>query len=238
MKKIWKMLLLAATLTVVLSISAFAAEINTGIYDVQSESGVTLTPQKTENKQAVEVEAGSLSGIDGDYYADAERVEVKLSGATEGKFYLIVAMEDDGTGETQYPTENNKPVYINQETASSGSVILNVYPSQMENGETYNVYVSSNDGAAYGSYKKVASFKYHYAEAQAPYTPGDVDNNGIFTSTDALYALQMSVGLGGPWESTQKLAADVTGEGQITSTDALYILQRSVGLITKFPVEG
>lgn len=235
MKKIWKMLLLAATLTVVLSISAFAAEINTGIYDVQSESGVTLTPQ---TKKGNEVEPGSLDGIDGAYYANAERVEVKLSGATEGKFYLIVAMEDDNSSGPQYPTESNKPVYINQETAASGSVILNVYPSQMENGETYNVYVSSNDGsAAYGSYEKVASFKYHYAEAQAPYTPGDVDNNGKFTSTDALYALQMSVGLGS-WDSTQKLAAEVSGDGKITSTDALNILQRSVGLLSKFPVEG
>lgn len=232
MKKIWKMLLLAATLTVVLSIGAFAAEVNTGIYDVQSESGVTLTPQTAAG---IAVEPGSLDGIDGAYYANAERVEVKLSGATEGKFYLIVAMEDDNSSGPQYPTESNKPVYINQETAASGSVILNVYPSQMENGETYNVYVSSNDGsAAYGSYEKVASFKYHYAEAQAPYTLGDVNNDTKIDISDAALVLNHIV-KNTVLTGTAFSAADVAdARGMLDISDAAKILNYIVKNINSF----
>ena len=58
---------------------------------------------------------------------------------------------------------------------------------------------------------------------------GDLDNDGSVTSTDALIALRISVGL---TEETSEYNAfgDMDHDGSVTSTDALLILRKSVGL--------
>ena len=66
---------------------------------------------------------------------------------------------------------------------------------------------------------------------------GDTDGSGDISVTDALLALQGSVGKIGLTDD-QAAAADVDGDGKITVTDALLILQKSVGKIDKFPVEN
>lgn len=65
------------------------------------------------------------------------------------------------------------------------------------------------------------------------YTKGDIDNDTYFTASDALMALQISVGTGN-YTDMQRLAADVDGEPPVTASDALMILQRSVGLSVDF----
>lgn len=62
---------------------------------------------------------------------------------------------------------------------------------------------------------------------------GDIDANGEITATDALLALQASVGKI-EFEGFDFFAANVDGNDKITSNDALLILQRSVGKITSF----
>ena len=71
---------------------------------------------------------------------------------------------------------------------------------------------------------------------------GDIDEDGIITSYDALKVLRISVSLD---EITEKLfpVADVDRNGEITSSDALWILRRSVGLTDEAdsdedPVDG
>jgi len=237
MKKIWKMLLLAAVFTVVLSVGAFAAETVTGIYDIQYADGyedcVTLTPQTANG---AEVDPGALDGVAASgYYANAERVEVELTGAAKDNFYLIVAMKDNGASGPQYPTESNKPVYINQETAGSAQVVLNVYPGEMENDATYNIYVSSNDDSAeYGSYVKIASFKYHCAEAQAPYTLGDVNDDDTVDISDAALVLNHIV-KNTVLTGTAFSAADVAdARGVLDISDAARILNYIVKNISSF----
>lgn len=66
---------------------------------------------------------------------------------------------------------------------------------------------------------------------------GDVNNDGIINSSDALMVLQTAVGKIS-FTSEQTLTADVNGNGERDATDALLILQRVVGKITKVPVEG
>ncbi len=63
---------------------------------------------------------------------------------------------------------------------------------------------------------------------------GDLDNDGIFTSTDSLYAGQISIGLRIPTDS-QLVCADVDGDGIVTSTDSEMILKAAVGEIDTFP---
>ena len=66
--------------------------------------------------------------------------------------------------------------------------------------------------------------------------PGDTDGDGEITVTDALLALQGSVGKITLSPEAQG-RADVDGDGKITVTDALLILQRAVKKIEKFPAE-
>ena len=65
------------------------------------------------------------------------------------------------------------------------------------------------------------------------YALGDVNLDGHITSSDALLALQASVGKI-TLESARQNAADVDKDGSVTATDALLILQYSVGKISSF----
>jgi hypothetical protein len=58
---------------------------------------------------------------------------------------------------------------------------------------------------------------------------GDVNNDGVIRSNDAIIALQIAAGLREP-NDYEKIAADVNGDGKIRSNDAIKILQMAVGL--------
>lgn len=221
MKKIMKMLLLAAIFTLALSVSAFAAGSGeeAGICDVTTYvTGVTVSPEKANGTAATK----NASGV----YVDAERVEVTFSGATASKYYLVVALDDDN----QYPTVGddgkNNVAYINQETASGETVSFDVYPKALVSGQTYNVYISSNDGS---KYTKVASFSYY-----APYKLGDVNDDGAIDLLDAMLVLQHEATLI-TLEGTQYLAADVGApQNSVDLLDAMLILQYEASLIDSF----
>lgn len=58
---------------------------------------------------------------------------------------------------------------------------------------------------------------------------GDVNNDGMVSSDDALWILRREVGLATP-QGFNWLAADVNGDGEATSDDALWILRYEIGL--------
>jgi hypothetical protein len=65
---------------------------------------------------------------------------------------------------------------------------------------------------------------------------GDINGDGSISVSDALLAVQHSLGLTTLTpDQTQK--GDVSGAGGVTSYDAALILQRIAGIISKFPVE-
>lgn len=66
---------------------------------------------------------------------------------------------------------------------------------------------------------------------------GDLDNNGVIYTVDALMILHYTVGKI-TFIDTQKLQGDVTGEGEISAIDALTVLHYVVSKIKKFPVEN
>lgn len=218
MKKIMKMLLLAAIFTLALSVSAFAAGSGeeAGICDVETYvTGVTVTPMLADG----ETEAAQNTNK---VYVNAERVTVTFSGATASKYYLVVALDDTN----QYPTVGddgkNNVAYINQETASGETVSFDVYPKALVSGQTYNVYISSNDGS---KYTKVASFSYY-----APFTPGDVNMDKVININDAMSVINHIVSkeiLTG----NNLLAAEVTKDSPINVNinDAMEIINYIVG---------
>ena len=199
-------LLLAVLTLAALTTAAFAAgETELGAYNL------------TGGLKVVDVES------DGGFYAGAKKFSLTCKALT-GKYSLALLLQQDSNA---YPTEANL-YYIDQKTIEEGKATFSIIPKAMTDDATYNVYVSTN--GTDGALTKVASFQYG---TKPPYTLGDVDNDGQFTATDSMYALQMAVGLG-TWTETQQAAARVCKGTDVTATDAMWILQRAVGLISSF----
>ncbi len=221
MKKAIKMVLVLALAVLCLTAVAAAAEgPASGICNVDVvNNDVTvkaLKADKTEVTTATEQDGKQV-------YADAVRLEVTYSGKVADAQYVVFVLNDGDT----VPTENNV-AFIDQ----NGTATFDVYPGTLENGKTYDVYISSNAASGIQAATKVASFSYY-----AAYTPGDVDENGKIEANDALCALQIYSGVqngGKEWTENQRLAADVDGVAGVTANDALMILQRFAGVITEF----
>lgn len=217
MKKLLRTLLLAAALTALLCVSALAAD--------SAVSNVTgnILPLDNSGKQ-ITAENGK--------YTNAVQFDLTATeGLTNGSQYLVLMLKD--AGENTVPTAKNI-YYINQKAAAADGKLTftnaggdSVYPMDLVNG-TYSIYIVG-EGKNFNATKADASFTY-----EAGYTLGDVDGDGIVTATDALFALQMAVGLSQPdgseWSAVQRLAAEVDGEIPVTATDASLILQAAVGL--------
>ena len=78
-----------------------------------------------------------------------------------------------------------------------------------------------------------------------PFTPGDVDDDGVILAYDAALTLQYSVGIDPlpladpmPWEPWRDSTANVDGTGGISAYDAGMILQYSAGIISDFSSEA
>ena len=220
MRKLWKIFLLAGVLCAILCVGTLAAEATaSGVYDVKTSTGYTLTPQ-TANQDAITPTPVTINGKSQSLYANAERFA--LTGpSTDGNQYLVLAL----SGDSDVPTQDNI-VYIDQIGAISTTVTFNVYPSALTSGATYNVYMVGT--GADEAYKQVASFTYY-----APYLLGDVNSDGEVQAVDALRVLRFladQVEL----SSTEKLAADVNHDTKIEAVDALRILRYVAGQIEKF----
>lgn len=218
MKKLLRTLLLAAALTALLCVSALAAD-----SAVSNVTGNILTPKTAEGAEITADTNGK--------YTNAVQFDLTATeGLTNGSQYLVLMLKV--AGENTVPTAENI-YYINQKAAANGALAFtneggdSVYPMDLVNG-TYSIYIVG-EGKNFNAAKADASFTY-----EAGYTLGDVDGDGIVTATDALFALQMAVGLSQPdgseWSAVQRLAAEVDGEIPVTATDASLILQAAVGL--------
>lgn len=223
MRKLWKIFLLAGVLCAILCVGTLAAEATaSGVYDVKTSTGYTLTPQ-TAGKSDISASSVTINNAEKQFYANAERFT--LTGpSTDGNQYLVLAL----SGDSDVPTQDNI-VYIDQTGATSTTVTFNVYPSALTSGATYNVYMVGTGAGE--SYKKVASFTYY-----APYVLGDADQDQRVTSADASLILQYVAQLA-PLEGNAFDAAKVGDGKTVSSADASLILQYVAQLITKFPVE-
>ena len=219
MRKLWKIFLLAGVLCAILCVGTLAAE-NSGVYDVKTSTDYTLTPQ-TADSTPITASNVTINEESQPFYANAERFTLTGPISDTGNQNLVFALKGDtaalGTN-TTIPTENNI-VYIDQKAADGSAVTFSIYPSALESGVTYGIYVVGTST----SYTKVASFSYY-----APYVLGDVNEDTKINAVDALLILQYAVN---KYElnDTQKLAADVNKDTKVNSVDALNILQYAVG---------
>lgn len=192
---------LVLALSLAMSTAALAAA--DGIQSVNSTAGSTVTLAVDQNNR--------------------DKLNVTYTSASTNSEYVVFATS--GTL-TEVPTESNL-VYIDQKTAGSDGVSFVVYPKTLTNG-TYQVWMSSNAASGVGAKKaqNIGNFEYH--TETPPYKLGDVDQDGKITVSDALYVLDMCVGVK-PTAEPQKSAADVDKSGDVRVTDALIILDVSVG---------
>lgn len=218
MKKLMRLLLLAAILSALLCVGALAADsepVKGGIYDITGS--VTLTPKDAGDKEIV---SGSSDGVATDgYYANAVKFDVKAQNLTGNQQYLLLVLKGEGV-----PTAENI-AYIDQAAAQNGSVSFTAYPKELTKG-TYHVYLVGADKTFAES--EVASFA-----CDQKYTLGDVNEDGEIDSRDALRTLRGAAGII-TLTPNQAKAADVNKDNEIDSRDALRILRYVANLITEF----
>ena len=223
MKKLKQLLAFTLALAV-LAIPAMAAETHNmlGVYDLNVESGYTLTPLKADGSAADRYSGQFGSGVS-TVYEGVEKFSLSFAGSADQ--YVVFLLGNGGI----VPTESNIE-YIDQ-TGGETTISFTMFPYQLEVGE-YNVYVSSTGG----SYTKVASFSVTDSWEEAPYTLGDVDMDGRITAADASLVLQ-GVAKQITLTDTQLSAAKVNDGLLLTAADASLILQYVAKTIAKFPVE-
>lgn len=220
MKKLKQLLAFTLALAV-LAIPAMAAETHNtlGVYDLNVESGYTLTPLKADGSAADRYSGQFDSGVS-TVYEGVEKFSLSFTGSADQ--YVVFLL---GNGDT-VPTESNIE-YIDQ-TGGETTINFTLFPYQLEVGE-YNVYVSSTGG----SYTKVASFSVTDNWEEAPYTLGDVDQDGRITAYDASLILQ-SISELTALTANQEEAADTDHNGTVTAFDASRIIQYVSEIISGF----
>ena len=216
MKRLMRSLLLAAALTVVLCVSALAADsepVKGGIYGITGSA--TLTPDTAATTQTVDGKEYS------DYYANAVKFGVAADSLVNDQQYLLLVIKGEGV-----PTAENI-AYIDQAAAQNGSVSFAAYPGALTKG-TYHVYLVGAD-KPFDAAAPAATFQYDQR-----YTLGDVNEDGVINTLDALAILQNAAELK-TLTDAQKLAADVAKPfGMINTLDALRVLQYAAGIIPSF----
>lgn len=192
-----------------------------GVYDLNAESGYTLTPLKADGTAPGRY-SGQFEDSVSTVYEDAEKFTLSFAGSADQ--YVVFLLKDGG----QVPTATNV-AYIDQ--AGGGSVQFTVFPYKLEAGE-YNVYLSGTDV----DYGRVASFKVVESWEEAEYILGDVDQDRFVTAADASLVLQYAAQLV-TLSETQLAAARVSNSGNVTAAEAALILEHAAGLISRFPAE-
>ena len=219
MKGVKRALVFVLALTL-LTLPAMAAGSHStlGVYELNVEGGSALTPLKADGSPADRY-SGQFDGSVSTVYEGAEKFKLSFSGSADQ--YVVFLLKDGSV-----PTESNI-AYIDQ-TGSVTTIEFTLFPYQLESGN-YNVYLSGTNFA----YTCVASFKVTNSWEEAPYTLGDVDQDGRITAYDASLILQ-SISEITVLTPSQEEAADTDHNGTVTAFDASRIIQYVSEIISGF----
>ena len=218
MKKVLRILISVLVIMVLAGTAVFAMDAVVKATTAQSDS-VFITPYSAP---ASEGSDGTAITESGGKYADPAYYNITYrndSIITNGQYLILMVKtsdaKEDGSG--SYTITESSLIYINQVAAKEdGSVTFEkVYPMSLTDSYILISGTGLTNPVIVG-----------YVDVQGML--GDVDLDGIYTATDALYALQIAVGKG-DWSDTQKQCANVDDDTIVTATDALYILQAAVG---------
>jgi len=210
-KKYTKVLALALALTMLLSMSVFAA----GTIDEVS---------KTDDPEAAKVTIENQANLKGE-----DKLALSYDGGVgnAGAMYLLLVLDDEGFEDEGVPTAGNIK-YVNQATADAQGVATfdSIYPSDITKSTIYLA------GGSLGGLTDIVNI-----DPEAPeYAWGDVDLSTIVDTTDAMLTLRHALTLYTITGDGLALA-NVDGSAVIDTTDAMLILRKALTLIDKFPVE-
>lgn len=235
MKKWFRPLLLLAVMTALLTVSAAAADdmpTVDGMYNIQTAAGCTLDPM-TGSGADVSVNENGFAGYPG-FYAEAEKFSVTCTGLTGGEQYLLLVLSDANA-----PTggETGNIVYINQTAADADGTVTfaddisgknAAYPSKLEKGKTYYVYLVGEGKSFTAGTTQVATFDYYQS-----YTLGMVNDDEYINVSDAAEVIDHFLERK---ELTGQalLAANVNGDAYVNVEDAAGIIDYFLERITDF----
>ena len=227
MKKRISTLLLALLILIVFTVPAMATEPATasGFYNIGTADKVTINPLVTNKAAQVVNQDVDNDKKDDVWYINSNRLEVSYTAATSDGYYGIILIEGSGV-----PTLDNTIFYIDQITAESGTVNFDVYPILPKKTTDLTLYITSN----IKDFKLISIPLNYVVDAESPatyYTLGDINNDDIWNSTDALLTLQIGAGIYSEATAQEIAAANVNGDEYVNSTDALMILQYGAGII-------
>ena len=204
MKKLMKILAAVLAMTLVLSLTAFAAGAKPTIDPTPGP--VTFT----------------------DETCTVMNVSFTNAAIQDGKQYMIwVVAATVAEGETVYIPTEDSILYIGQAAASGTTFTFNgVYPKAIQNGAVMisgpgMMDIDTADGSKDGLYT--------LATINIPYILGDVDMDGSITASDAAAILRMVAGSFDDPTEAQRLAADADGDGSVTASDAARLLRHVAG---------
>lgn len=174
---------------------------------------VTLTPLTYFDDSA---SSGYVGGT-ADVYQDAEKLQVKYTGATEGALYMIyVLKEEQGVVAADARPDEDNIVYINAATATADGVEFTVYQSDLADEKTYNVYLASN-GTGTGDIGAIAFVgSYQYIDK------GTGENAGLGGKIKSRIALIRNGKVNGA--AGENDPYDVNGDGYINESDVSELL--------------
>ena len=223
MKRGIALLLTLVLALTVLAVPAMAVETTPAVYNLDVESGYSVS-MKTASGGAATAYTGIVGSYTGTVYENAAKLTLTFTGQA-GKQYMVFLLEGE-----KVPTEDSIQ-YINQ-AAGNGTVNFEIYPKDLTAAGEYRLYVSGTDL----DYTQVATFSVTKSWEKAPYILGDVDEDREVTAADAALILQFVVKLTDLTPS-QIAAAGVSGREEVSAADAALIHQYVVKLISRFPVE-
>lgn len=131
-----------------------------GVYRLSLLSGYQLLPRTVENTEISPtwetVEEETVA-----FYPDAVRFVLEAPAGADGTYTLVLVMKNDQAtlGSGMHTPSSEDVVYFGQWEETGGVSAFPIYPSALEDGAQYGVYVSRTDMTA----TKVASFCYRAA---------------------------------------------------------------------------
>ena len=212
MRKLPRLLLLSAVFTVLLCVSAFAAD--QGICGAKAKGDANVS-FKYYTADGTEVTAAKT--MDGkQVYEDAVKIEVTYTGTVTANAQYLFVVQNDAQ---QAPTSQTI-VYIDQDAAQAGTITFTAYPSELTSGKTYHVYLASSDTAngAITALTEIAEYSYY-----AAYTPGDVDESGGININDAMAVIN-HIAKKAALSGNSLLAADVNSDDSVNINDVMEII--------------
>ena len=237
LKRVLAVIIAAALIVVVLPFSSFAASNVQTIYDFLITKMGLNSAAACGVLANIECESdfnNHLWGDNGTSYGICQWHNERLTNmknycsrngldwtSLEGQLYFLKYELSTNKADTGYILDKLQNIPNNANGAYTAGYNWCYYFERPANKEARS---DSRGSLAQNSYWPV----YGNKPASSTVSLGDVDNNGVINSSDALMIVESSVGKR-TLTADQKKAADINHDGYVTSTDALIVLNCSAG---------